>query len=190
VEAANSYLEALVRRGGEGERIVDKQLFNDTMLGIFHLMFPNGRVIHCLRDPMDNCLSCFRANFESDRGYVYDQTTLGRTYRLHEELMKYWKEALPERMIHTVQYEEMVDDVEAGARDLIEFMGLPWDDACLKFHETERAVRTLSQGQVRQPIYRSSIGRWRNYEPYLDELKAALALPVDLRSAQPETNDG
>jgi tetratricopeptide (TPR) repeat protein len=181
-EAASTYLRGIRTRGGEADRIVDKQLFNDTLLGIFHLMFPRGRAIHCLREPMDNCLSCFRANFERDRGYVYDQYTLGRTYRLHEALMAYWKATLPEGTILTVRYEDMVDDVEAGARRLIEFMDLPWDDACLRFHESERAVRTLSQSQVRRPIYRSSLGRWRHYEQHLGPLQAALADPVDLHS--------
>lgn len=189
--AGEHYVRLLRQRGGDAAaRLVDKQLFNDTMVGLVNLMLPRARIIHCLRDPMDNGLSCFMANFEADRGYVYDLRTLGRTYRLHEALMEHWHQLLPEGVLLTVRYEDMVDDVEAGARRIIDHIGLPWDEACLRFHEVERAVRTMSQQQVRQPIYRSAVGRWKRYEEHLGPLAEALAEPVDLHAPLERGGEG
>jgi tetratricopeptide (TPR) repeat protein len=156
------------------KRIVDKQLFNFKLLGLFQLMLPSARVVFCRRDPMDVGLSCFTSLFDSGSDFIYDLWEIGHAWRLHDELMAHWISLFGER-IHTVQYEELVTDPETEVRRLIEFLGLPWSDDCLKFNETKRDVSTMSVGQVRQPMYTSSVARWRKYDRHLDALRAGLA---------------
>ena len=172
---AGRYIERRLTSFPGARRVVDKMHMNFRHVGFMALLFPHARFIHCRRDPMDNGLSIFAQQFRQDYyAYAYDLGALGHYTRLHERLMDHWKAVLPGRIL-TVRYEDLVDDVESGARDLVAFCDLEWDPACLRFHEKERAVRTASQWQVRQPIYRTSVERWRRFERQLAPLAEALA---------------
>jgi len=145
---------------------------NYPHLGLIQLLFPKARIIHCIRDPMDTCLSCY---FKKLMGhpYSYNLTNLGRHYRLYEDLMAHWKQTLS-LSIMDVRYEDLVDNPEGVSRTMVEFCGLKWSSRCLDFHKSKRNVVTASTDQVRQPIYRKSVARWKNYEEYLGDLRSAL----------------
>jgi len=169
-----TYLQRVNARIPEAKRFTDKMPANFFFLGLIHLMFPNARVIHCKRNPLDNCVSLFTTLFTAHQDFSYDLTDLGRFYKHYEELMAHWRKVLPEGSFLDVVYEDTVEDLESQARRILEFCGLPWDDACLAFHETKRAVRTASIQQVRQPIYKTSVERWRRYETHLAPLQQAI----------------
>jgi tetratricopeptide (TPR) repeat protein len=171
-------LSGLAPEAGEARRITDKMPGNFLHLGLIAVLFPRARVVHCRRDPMDTCLSCYFQNFVAEHEYAYDLSDLGAYYREYERLMVHWRETLPLPMFE-VAYEDLIADQERVSRELITFCGLEWDDACLRFHETERLVRTASYWQVRQPIYDSSVERWRNYDAHLAPLRRALGRPSD-----------
>jgi tetratricopeptide (TPR) repeat protein len=171
---AGEYLEYIRGLSQGEERVTDKMPHNFLLLGLVSLVLPKAKVIHCRRNPVDNCLSIFKQDFSSMHKYAYDLTELGGYYCLYEDLMQYWHQVLPEGFIFDLQYEEMVADQEGMTRKLLEFCGLPWDDSCLSFHETERAVRTASQTQVRKKIYKDSVQLWQRYEQQLQPLIKAL----------------
>jgi tetratricopeptide (TPR) repeat protein len=154
-------------------RITDKMLSNFRYLGLIHLTLPNARIIHTCRDPIDTCLSCFSLQFDK-LNFTYDLGELGRRYRGYARLMRHWHTVLPPGAILDVRYEDVVNDLEAAARQIVAHCGLVWDDACLRFYETTRPVRTASVIQVRQPIYRTSMTRWRPSEETLRPLLEAL----------------
>ena len=156
------------------QRIIDKTLENFRVAGLIHLALPNARIIHTRRDPLDTCFSCFSKLFVEGLPYTYDLGELGRYYRAYEALMAHWREVLPEGAMLEVQYEELAGDLEGQARRMIAYCGLEWDARCLEFHKTERQVRTASKIQVRQPLYKSSIGRGRLFEAQLASLLEAL----------------
>ncbi|WP_161957187.1 tetratricopeptide repeat-containing sulfotransferase family protein [Aestuariivirga litoralis] len=172
---ARRYCEAYARVAPESLRLVDKQPHNYEWLGLIALMFPNARIIHCRRDPLDTCLSMYMQKFNGNHGYNQDLSVLGGYYRNYEMLMAHWHAVLP-IAIHEVVYENVVADLEAEARALVSFIGLDWDAACLDFHLKERRVDTPSRWQVRQPLYDRSVGRWRHYERHLGPLRQALGL--------------
>jgi len=172
-DLARRYLQVMTRAPEDAVRCTDKNPHNYEMLGLIALLFPNARVVHCRRDPMDTCVSCFMQNFNDSHGYNSDLAVLGSYYREYARLMEHWHRVLPIGMFD-LDYEEMVADQEATSRRLIEFLGLEWDDACLDFFNAERAVATPSRWQVRQPVYGTSIKRWKRYEPHLGPLKEAL----------------
>jgi hypothetical protein len=149
------------------------------------MMLPNAKIIDARRHPLDSCLSCFRQLFGQGQPFTYDLTDIGEYFLEYQRLMDHWHEVLPGRVL-TVQYEDTVTDFENQVRRLLEYCELPWEDACINFHETERPVRTASSEQVRQPIYSQSINRWRHYEQYLGELVEVLD-PVLPRYAQYES---
>lgn len=161
----------------EARHVTDKMPSNFMLLGLLHGLFPNARFIHCRRDPLDTCVSCFTTSFRQGHKFTHDLTELGEYYRLYEEAMTYWRGLLPEGSIHEISYESLVQDLEPQVRGLLEFCGLPWDEACLHFQDNARAVSTASVYQVRQPVYRSAIGRWRRYEKHLGALQHALGMP-------------
>lgn len=161
--------------GGDAARVTDKMPTNFMHLGFIALLFPRARVVHCARDPLDTCLSIYFQYFRYGNDYAYDLADIGFFYRQYRRLMDHWRRVLPPA-IHEVCYENLVADPEGQVRALIEFLGLPWDEHCLAYHRSQRTVQTASTWQVRQPIYRSAVGRWRNYEKYLDPLKQALGL--------------
>ena len=158
-------------------RVVDKLPGNFVNVGLIRLILPEARIIHVRRDPVDTCLSCYSKNFKAaNLPYTYDQAELGRFYRDYEGLMAHWRGVLPATHFLEVDYEAVVDDLEAQARRMIAFLGLPWDPACLEFHRTKRLVRTASLNQVRKPIYRASVGRWRAHAAFLRPLLKALGV--------------
>ena len=168
------YLRIALQRAPEGtERVVDKMPGNILHVGLIGAMFPNATLIHCMRDPMDTAVSCFMQNFNDDLSFTTDLGALGLYYRETVRLMDHWKTIFPGRILD-VQYEETVADTETMSRKLIAHAGLEWEDRCLDFHKTERAVQTASQWQVRQPIYKTSVEKWRRYEKHLGPLIAAL----------------
>jgi tetratricopeptide (TPR) repeat protein len=169
-----AYLESLPTPYGEEIRITDKMPKNFLHTGLIHLILPNARIIHTMRDPVDTCLSCFSRCFTHGQPFSYDLAELGRYYRGYYELMAHWRNVLPPGAMLDVSYEKLVEDFETQARRLLEYCGLPWDDRCLSFHETERPVRTASNVQVRRPLYSSSVTRWRRYELGLQPLLAEL----------------
>lgn len=173
-ELAEGHLARLRELAPEARRIVDKMPNNFLRLGLIARLFPNAHIIHCRRDAMDTCLSCYFQNFRHLE-FSADLHDTGVFYRQYERLMAHWRKALPLPMLD-VQYEEMVTDQETVSRGIIDFLGLEWDARCLAFHETERPIRTSSIWQARQPIYGSSIGRWRHYDKHLEPLKRALGL--------------
>lgn len=178
------YVKRVERYGGDALRVVDKLPFNYTLAGVIRLMLPQARIVHCVRDPRDTCTSCYLTSFGNDRGFTSDLTELGEAYRLYWQLMRHWQAVLPGG-IHEVRYESMVDDVEGESRKLVDYLGMDWSDDCLDYYRNRRAVNTASMTQVRQPAYRSSIGRWRRYEKHLGPLLDALG---DLNQYGSETN--
>ena len=150
-------------------RFVDKMPNNFPSIGFLHLILPNAKIIDARRHPLDCTLSCYRQLFAKGQTFVYDLADIGEYFLEYQRMMDHWHEVLPGRVL-TVQYEDLVTDFDGQARRLLAYCGLPWEDACANFHETERPIRTASSEQVRQPIYAKSIGFWRNYEAHLGEL--------------------
>lgn len=183
-----AYLERLPVLSKGKDRIVNKCLANFVNVGLIRLILPNARIIHVTRDPIDTCLSCYSKLFRSGVFFSYDLAELGRYHRGYSEMMNYWRAVLPADAMIEVSYEEVVNDLEGQARRLIDYCGLPWDERCLSFDKTERPVRTASALQVRRPLFRSSLQRWRRYEADLGPLLSALgtsplpaALPMVFR---------
>ncbi len=170
---AGQYLSAIKKYSTGSPRIVDKLPHNYELLGLISVLFPKAQIIHCQRSPMDTCVSCFTHNFSAAHGYNGDLDVLGKYYRAYADLMTHWDEVLPGRILHS-QYERLIADQEAASRRLIAWTGLPWDDACLSFQDTERMVKTPSRWQVRQPIYKTSVASWEKYAAHLGPLQKAL----------------
>lgn len=164
------YLDyAQMHRRSGAPRFIDKMPNNFPSIGFLSLILPEAKIIDARRHPLDACLSCYRQLFAKGQTFTYDLTEIGEYWLQYQRMMDHWHDVLPGRVL-TVQYEEVVSDFEAQARRLLDFCGLPWEDACLRFYESDRPVRTPSSEQVRQPIYDRSVGHWRNYESHLDEL--------------------
>lgn len=153
---------------------IDKLPFNFLYAGLIHLAMPRAKIINVQRHPMDTCYAVYSQLFKDAYPYSYDLDELGRYYVAYERLMRHWNEVMP-GVIHTVRYEQVVADVEAQTRRMLEYCGLPWEDQCLDFHHNKRSSTTASALQVRQPIYATSVGRWRNYALQLEPLRAQLA---------------
>ena len=153
----------------------DKTPANFALVGLIHIAIPGARVIHSVRDPIDTCLSCFATLFAADQPFAFDLGELGRYYAAYDRVMAHWRRALPPRTMIEVRYEDMVADLEGQARRILDYCGLPWAPSVLDFHRSARPVRTASLRQVRQPIYRSSVRRWRPNEAVLRPLSKALA---------------
>lgn len=167
---AADYLGVLAKHSKDAMRVVDKAPGNCEYLGLIHCVFPNARVIYLQRDPIDTCLSCYFQQFSPRMNFAIDLGDLAHYYRGHERLMAHWRQALPAGSLLEVPYAELVADQEGWTRKMLDFVGLPWDEQCLNFHKTERAVTTASVWQVRQKIYGSSVARWRNYEKFIGPL--------------------
>jgi tetratricopeptide (TPR) repeat protein len=171
-----AYQQRLRREAPDSARITDKYLHNFLYCGLIALAMPQARIIHTVRDPVDTCLSIYSKMFTGHHPYAYDLAELGRYHRAYQSLMDHWRQVLPEGAMIDLRYEEVVDDLEGQARRLLDHCDLPWDDAVLAFHNTDRAVRTASATQVRQPLYKSSVGRWRPPTELLRPLTEALGL--------------
>lgn len=156
------------RRGAP--RFIDKMPNNFMHVGLIHLILPNAKIIDARRDPMACCFSNFKQLFADGQEFTYDLEEMARYYRGYTELMDHWDRVLPGRILR-VHYEQVVSDLESEVRRLLDFLGLPFEERCLDYHRTERSVRTPSSEQVRQPIYRSALDQWRNFEPYLGKLR-------------------
>ncbi len=164
-------LQALAPHAG---RVVDKMPNNFLHVGLIHAVFPNARFIHMRRNPLDVCLSIYFNSFAGSQRYACDLHHLAHYYREYERLMAHWRAALPEGTMLDVPYEALVQEQEAWSRRMVEFIGLPWDERCLRFHENARAVHTPSNWQVRQQITKASVERWRNYEKFVGPLAGLL----------------
>ena len=170
---AAQYLAGLERDAGESIRSVDKMPHNFRFLGLITLLFPRAKLIHCVRDPRDTCLSCYFHDFGIRNTFTRDLEELGRFYRTYRRLMAHWHAVLPAPILD-VPYEELVVNQEFWSRKIVDFVGVSWDARCLEYHKNDRPVVTSSFWQVRQPIYSSSIGRWRHYEKHLGPLLKVL----------------
>jgi len=167
---AADYLRVLDRHSKHATRVIDKAPVNSDYLGLIHCVFPNARVLYLQRDPIDICLSCYFQQFSPRMNFATDLSNLAHYYREHQRLMAHWRRALPPGSILDVPYAELVADQETWTRKILNFVGLPWDERCLNFHKTERAVTTASVWQVRQKVYTTSVARWRNYEKFIGPL--------------------
>ncbi len=173
--AGDWYVQQLSEGNPVALRITDKLPANFMFLGLIRLILPHARIIHVRRQAMDTCLSCFFQRFRKESlPYAYELGELGRHYRMYLDLMAHWRTVMPAGSFIEVQYEDLVDNLESEARRLVDFCGLAWDERCLAFHQSGRAVRTASVAQVRQPIFRSSVERWRRYEKFLAPLVEAI----------------
>ena len=170
---ANEYLTMTASIGAGGRRLVNKFPHNFLHIGLLSLMFPNARIILLKRDPMAICFSCYKKRFVNGHEYAFDLQDLGNYYLGFQDLMNHWHRVLPDR-VYKVEYEKLTGDFENEARKLIAHCGLEWDDACLQFHKSRRAVRTASQSQVRKPIYKKAVSFWRNFEQQLKPLSDIL----------------
>jgi hypothetical protein len=173
------YLEQTrIHRKTAAPRFIDKMPNNWAHAGLIHLMLPNARIIDARRHPLSCCFSNFKQHFARGQNFAYALDDLGRYYADYVALMAHFDAVLPGR-VHRVIYERMVDDTETEVRRLLDYCGLPFDAACLRFYENERAVRTASSEQVRQPIYRDAVDHWRHYERWLGPLRDALGPALD-----------
>ena len=152
---------------------VDKMPNNYAHIPLIHLILPRAKIIDARRHPMGSCFSNFKQHFARGQHFTYALTDVGRYYRDYVELMAHYDSVLPGK-IHRVIYEQLVADPEVEIRRIFEYLGLPFEEQCLRFHETERAVRTASSEQVRMPLYKSGVDHWKNFEPWLGPLKSAL----------------
>ncbi len=168
------YLDLAALHRAEGTpRFIDKMPNNFPAVGFLHLVLPNAKIIDARRHPLDSCLGCFRQLFAKGQTFTYDLTDIGEYFLEYQRMMDHWHEVLPGRVL-TVQYEELVNDVDNQVRRLLDYCDLPFEESCLRFYETDRPVRTASSEQVRQPIHNRSVGYWRNYAGKLDELRSVL----------------
>jgi tetratricopeptide (TPR) repeat protein len=183
---AKNYQQAIGNGAGDSTRITDKLLTNYFFLGLINLMLPNAKVINTRRDPVDTCLSGFTKLFKDDMPHSYDLSELGRYYAKYRELMEHWEQVLPEGFMTVVHYEDVVADTEKEAKRLIEFLGLPWNDKCVDFHKSDRPVKTASVAQVRKPIYKTSVQRWKKYGAGLQPLVDAIDGKASKEPAKPK----
>ncbi|MCB1844271.1 MAG: sulfotransferase [Halioglobus sp.] len=181
----SDYLQTTARHRHGAAFFIDKNPNNFVFAGLIRLALPNAKIINACRHPLDSCLGSFKQMFASGQPFTYDMTELGEYYLQYQRLIEHWHRVLPGYVLD-VHYERVVGDLDAEVRRLLDFCGLPFEESCLRFFETTRAVKTASSEQVRQPIYSSSVNLWRNYEQHLDTLihilePALLGLPDDVK---------
>jgi len=164
-----AYLQSTMRYRSGKAYFIDKMPNNFSSVGFLSLVLPNAKVIDARRHPLDSCLGSYKQLFFKGQSFTYEQFELGHYYLQYRRIMEHWRDVLPGKVLD-VHYEQMVSDQENQTRRLLEYCGLPWEDRCLRFYETERAINTASSEQVRQPIYTKAVHFWRNYEPHLAEL--------------------
>lgn len=165
-----AYAERVWRLAPGAQHITDKMPANFFYIGMIRLMLPNAKIIHAMRDPMDSCFSNYARLFNDTMEFAYDLGALGRYYVRYIKLMQHWHSVLPAGSILDLRYEHMVADTEGQARRILDYLGLPWDEKCLAFHQNKRHVKTASVAQVRKPIYKTSVARWRRFESHLQRL--------------------
>jgi tetratricopeptide (TPR) repeat protein len=167
-------LDRLRAYAPDAKFITDKMPSNYVLMGLIPLILPNAKIVHVKRNALDTCLSCYTRLFNKHQDASYDLSELGRSYKNYRRLVEHWKQILPADAFYEVNYEDLVADIEGQSKALINYCGLEWDSACLEFYENKRNIRTASVSQVRQPIYASSVERWRNYEGHLQALIAEI----------------
>lgn len=170
---ADAYLNRLRTFNHSAVRIIDKMPGNYLYLGLIAIMFPKAKIIHSQRHPLDTCLSCYFQRFRRGHDYSFDLTNLGLYCREYERLMQHWNAVLPVTPFE-LQYSDLVENQETVSRKLIDYIGVDWDDCCLNFHDNSRPVTTASNWQVRRPMNRSGLDRWKNYDSHLGALREAL----------------
>lgn len=166
---AAQYLQAVTRLNENATYVTDKMPLNFMYLGLMQVLFPDCQVIHCTRDPLDTCLSCYMTQFAAGHEFAQDLGDLAAFYNEYLRVMEHWRDTLNLPMIE-VSYEQVVSDLEGQTRRLLDVLNLPWDERCLRFFENRRPVATASAEQVRRPVYASSVGRWKHYEKHLAPL--------------------
>jgi tetratricopeptide (TPR) repeat protein len=169
-DIGRGYVEAVRAQKPEAKRITDKMPSNFMKLGLIHLALPGARIVHVRRHPLDTCISCYTRLFAYNQDFTYDLYELGRQYRNYVKLMEHWRAVLPKNAFYDIQYEELIADTKGQTKKLLAYCGLEWDKRCLDFHKNERSIRTASVTQVRQPIYKTSVARWKKYEKFLGPL--------------------
>jgi len=171
LQLGESYTERVWKLAPDATRITDKMMGNFAHLGMIRMMLPNAKIIHAMRDPMDSCFSCYATLFSKNNlDFTYNLGDVGRHYVRYIELMRHWHRVLPAGSILDLRYEDMVADTEGQARRLFDYLELPWDSRCLDFHQNARVVKTASAAQVRRPVYKSSVARWKRFEAHLEPL--------------------
>jgi len=168
---AEGYSKTLERCSAKALRVSDKSNVNSDLLGIIHSVFPRASILYVRRDPIDTCLSCYFNQLSSAQNFTFDLADLAHYYREHQRLMDHWRSVLPAGVMMEVPYAELVDNQEKWTRKILDFIGLEWDERCLEYHTAERAVLTASFWQVRQRLYKGSVGRWRRYEKFIGPLR-------------------
>src|SRR6266853_73519 len=168
---ALEYLRVIAGYSPDALRVVNKQPLNSDFLGLIHSALPNARMIYLRRDPIDTCLSCYFQQFLPVMNFTLDLSDLAHYYREHQRLVAHWRSVLPPETLLVVPYAELIAEQEQWTHRILDFLGLPWDAACLDFHKTVRPVTTASSWQVRQKIYKNSVERWRNYEKFIGPLR-------------------
>ncbi len=177
-ELGREYIDRTRIQRADAPFFIDKMPNNFFHIGFISMILPNAKIIDARRHPMAACFSCFTQLFAKGQIFTYGLSNIGRYYRTYIDMMDHWERVLPDKVLR-VQYEEMVADTENQVRRMLDHCGLEFEEGCLQFYKTERAVRTASSEQVRQPIYSAAMEHWRNFEPHLDELKAALGPVLD-----------
>jgi tetratricopeptide (TPR) repeat protein len=173
--AVAKYLAMLQKIGPSAARVTDKLPFNFLRLGAIHSLMPKARIIHCQRDPIDTCLSIYSTLFNSRMSFAARKADLVFCYQQYLRMMDHWRKVLPADILLDVQYERLIEDRDAETRRLIAFTGLDWNDLCLQPEQNKRSISTSSAWQVRQPVYATSLQRWRRYEPWIGELRQLLS---------------
>jgi tetratricopeptide (TPR) repeat protein len=173
-DLGRAYLSGLATQAPDATRVVDKLPVNFRHIGLIHAALPGARFIHLERNPLDTCLSIYFQGFSAAHPYATDFGDLAHYYHEYRRLMAHWRAVLPPQLLLEVRYEDLVDDPEGWSRRMLTHIGLPWDPRCLEFHRTHRPVLTASNWQVRQPINKGSVGRWRRYERFIGPLRDAI----------------
>tara|TARA_B100001146_G_scaffold224997_1_gene245525 strand:+ start:3097 stop:4683 length:1587 start_codon:yes stop_codon:yes gene_type:complete len=173
-ELGKEYLKLVEPIRDDSSRFVDKLPMNSLNIGLIFLALPNAKIVHVIRNPLDSCYAIYKFLFKNGYPFSYDLKELALYYIEYYQLMQHWRNVLPKGHIYDIQYEEVVEDLSTQARQLIKFLDLPWEDACEEFHTNRQASTTGSASQVRRPIYKSSVGKWRFFEKELQSLRATL----------------
>ena len=181
-DIARDYLERLTALGGGAQRVVDKMPANFMYAGLIQAAFPQARIIHVQRHPIDTCLSIYFQNFFNIGPYANDLDDLAHYYGEYVRITDHWRAVLPATSLLEIPYQALIEDQEGWSRRLVDFVGLPWDPKCLDFHQTDRVVITASKWQVRQKLHSASTGRWKNYEKFLGPLQGLVNRPAHPRA--------
>ena len=171
-----AYLESSRPLTGHTAHFVDKMPLNFLYAGLIHLAMPNAKIVHLTRHPMDTCYAIYKCLFQDAYPWSYDLQEIASYYSAYRQLMTHWNAVMP-GVIYELSYEDLVGDVEGNARKLLDYCGLPWDSRCVRFHESQATSTTASAAQVRQPVYQSSVGRWKSYRSQLSPLHERLGIP-------------